>query len=216
MAMLACMQPAAAPAATVVTPEARPWGRLGMMVDANVAASGSDSAVGAQRATLDLMGGVRVAGHWRLRWPAVAGLELALRSSAPVDSGASPLLPVATRVPTWGSAPPVLHRVVRQQTSISAAGVWGVRMGHLDMDMQAFVMAGPSGSWRTLLISLDRPAPYVRSYPTVGGFVGAGAWVALGPAFVRSNVLVFHERAPPLGTAGVTQRVFEVAAGTRW
>lgn len=192
------------------------WQYTGLMLDGLAGASESQSGALGGNQALDLFTGLRLAGRWTMLRPLTAGLELTLRNTAPVDAGASPFFPLPTPPGYTSREAGRLHRHVRQTTHVAAAGTLGMRLNVFGLDAEGFVQAGPSASWRAILVQLDAPQPYARGYATVGGFVGWGLLLTVGPGLVRTGASVTYERPPQLSTASATAVLFDVGVGARW
>lgn len=173
------------------------------------------SAVDPRTALVDRYGGARLGYRWTVLERVRLGVEGAWRSTLAETTGTQPLAPVAL-FPLFRLAGGP-HQVLRQSNQASGGGTLGVRLQRTGWFVEPLVQAGLSTSLRVLLVGLDSPLPYWHgTYPSAGGYAGAGLITGLLPLLFRFDALVMQEAGPPPFTSHPTQIQYNISAGARF
>lgn len=194
-------------------PRSNPPTRHGFDVDAMAGLMAIPTPVDPRVATVDRYLGLR-AGYRLGLGPLRLGLEGAWRSTLASTLGARPLTPVLAFPLLRLSKGP--HQTLRQFNQVALGATAGFRVQKTAWFVEPQALAGFSASWRVLLVGLDRPIPYNRSYPTAGGYLGLGLMTGLLPLTFRMDCLLMQEFGPPPFTTSVTQLQYNVSTGIRF
>lgn len=169
------------------------------------------AAVDPLRATVDPFLGARV-GYRRQLGPVVLGGEGLLRATPVANVGTNPILPVQIIGRSLGGKP---WQVLRQTNQVGVGGTLAYRLKRLDWFVEPFVMGGLSHSFRTVLVELDSPILYNRSYPALGMYGGFGFMTGLEPVFCRMDAVLNPEVGPPPFTSRLFQAQYNIGLGIR-